>query len=220
MPISRIFYRDKRVETNVKKLFEIEIDGIKAIIPAFRGLIYNFYSGKSTKKAAERIDEIECKIDAIRKKIDQVVYESRFFPISFQDRIKLGGDIDNIADIIEDIAKKIEFEGVKPIKYFKGDIFKMLKLIEKCIEKTVECTKHFYDFNIPISEVNKDYFEMCKLEDEIDEKQLLLLKRLSKAKKDVLNIILFREFIRMMGKVADACVNLGESLLIISEKRA
>ncbi len=219
MPISRIFYRDIRSETNLKKLFEIEINGIKEIMPAFHGLIHNFYLGEDTKKAAERVHEIECKIDVIKKKIDREVYESRFFPLSFRDRVELGNAIDNIADIIEDITKKVQYEGVKPIKYFQADIFKMLELIETCLEKTILCTKHFYDFNIPISVINKDYCEICELENKIDEKQLILLERLSKSKKDILNIILFREFIRMMSNVADACVNLGESILIISEGR-
>lgn len=219
MPISRIFYRDKKSETNIRKLFETEIDGISAITPVFDKLIHDFYLGKNVEKDVMRISEIEGKIDRIRKKIDEEVYESRLFPLSFGDRVRLGNSIDKIADIIEDIAKKIEFEGLKPIKGFEADILKIVDLTKVCLEKTVECAKHFYDFNIPSSVIKEDFNEICKLENQVDQKELLLLKKMSKSRKDILNLILFREFIRMISNIADRCVNLGETIFILSKRR-
>lgn len=219
MPISRIFYRDKKSETNIKRLFEIEIDGIKVMTPVFHKLVHDFYSGKDVEKEATRIKEIEDKIDNIREKIDQEVYESRLFPLSFADRVRLGNNVDKIANIIDDLAKKIEFECVKPIKSFKSQILEMVDTIKACLDKTVECAKHFYDFNTPISVVRKDIDEIRRLENQVDEKELSLLKKLSKSRKDILNIILFREFIRMLSNIADRCSNLGETIFILSERR-
>lgn len=188
----------KKKEDVFFKLFCQTVEKIKVAADAFDDLV-NDYVDVPTKVA--RLKEMETECDQQTHKTLKALNESFITPFDREDIYDIAKELDNIVDILEEIANRFI---VFNVKYIKLEALEMSSIILKCIVELQILFDNLKDLKkntITMDEI----IEVNRLENEGDLVYRQALTALFQSEKDPIEIIKWKQIFEQLEDGIDAC---------------
>lgn len=179
-------------------LFNEYIAKIKITAATFDDFINN-YNQNSDKTAVLKQLETEC--DGVTHKILQTLNAAFVTPFDREDIYSIAKGVDDIADIMEETANRLEIFNVQNIR---PEVYKINELIMSSVDELVKLFACLHDFKK--SAAIKDLIiEVNRLENEGDIVYRAALSRLFREEKDPIEIIKWKHIFELLEECLDAC---------------
>lgn len=188
----------KKKEDVFFKLFCQTVEKIKVAADAFDDLV-NDYVDVPTKVA--HLKEMETECDQQTHKTLKALNESFITPFDREDIYDIAKELDNIVDILEEIANRFI---VFNVKYIKLEALEMSSIILKCIVELQILFDNLKDLKkntITMDEI----IEVNRLENEGDLVYRQALTALFQSEKDPIEIIKWKQIFEQLEDGIDAC---------------
>ncbi|MEG1931072.1 MAG: DUF47 family protein [Anaerovorax sp.] len=188
----------KKKEEIFFNLFCETVEKIKVAGEAFDDLV-NHYVDVPAKVA--RLKELETECDQETHKTLKALNASFITPFDREDIYDIAKELDNIVDIVEEIANRFI---VFNVKYIKLEAIEMSAIILKCIEELQILFDNLKDLKknrITMDEI----IEVNRLENEGDLVYRAALTELFKSEKDPIEVIKWKQIFDQLENGIDAC---------------
>jgi len=211
-----LFRRLMPAQTSFTALFRRQASAIVAAAEALRSLIEN---AADIDAHVARIRQLEAEADEAAREVFTAANRTFYAPIDREDILELGHDLDDVVDLIEDLAKAIQ---LFQLREFPHEVRMMADAVVRCaaaIEKAVPL----------LDSIEREYrtiFELCeqigRIEGEADDcfdaGLSSLHKRVRAGALDTLDYIDRKEVYELLEAVVDKCDDVGDALEAITAK--
>lgn len=203
------------------KTLESEIDFFLENITksglVFFETIKDYLNEENIDSRIKQISEIESKTDEVRRKIKFKLYKHMLIPESRGDVLGLLETMDDLADIVEEVAMQFNIESPDIKQKFKNKFIKLSEYSSKSVEETSKAGHAFFR---DLSKVN-DYINKIRFyESEADTVQNeLKIDIFNDDEIDLAKKMHLRYFVDRIASLSDEAEEVSERLSIYSIKR-
>ncbi len=184
-------------------------------------LIKDYFEGKDISQTVHQISEMESQADEIKFQLRDLITQNVKIPFGRSDLKDYIHTQDNIIDSIEDIAKKLSLNRMEGIdEQAQNGLLELVKLnirgveyLKQAIDDLKKVVDSYFDSRASEQE-SKDIVEVVRVEGDIDKLTLKLGQWIYSKKYDVnpIDLMFFRELVRILSKMADSTENAAEKL--------
>ncbi len=215
--ILRKLLPDETPLTLIKQHIEL-IDKSVNLLP---GLIKDYFAGKDISETVHQISEMESQADEIKFQLRDLITQNVKIPFGRSDLKDYIHTQDNIIDGIEDVAKKLSLNQMEGIdESAQSDLLELVELnirgigyLKQAVEDLRKVVGSYFDSRASEQEA-KDIVKVVRVEGDIDKLTLKLGHWIYSKKHQVnpIDLMFFRELVRILGKMADSTENAAEKL--------
>ncbi len=185
-------------------------------------LLEDYFAGKDIDELVSQISDMESQADDIKFQLRELINKSIKTPFGRSDFKDYIHTQDNIIDCIEDVAKKLSLNRMEGVEEdAKSAIMELVNLnitgisyLCQAIDDLRKVIDSYFDSRAS-EEEKRDIIKVTRVEGDID-KLTLKLGRWIYSKKHQMNpidLIFFRELVRILSEMADATENTAEKLM-------
>ena len=197
--------KNKKAEENYFDMFVISADFACAASKSLLDIVSDF--SDIEKKAAD-LHKIEHSADQHFHKLHDQLMKSFITPIDREDILLLAQKIDDVVDLIEDVANKFVMFNVKTLR---SDVVDFITLVSKSCTTMKEAMEKFRNFNKSKSLTDKIH-EMSDFEEAGDNFYKTAMRNLFTTETNPMEIIVWRELYDTIEAVLDASEDVANAM--------
>lgn len=167
-------------------------------------LIGALASGVDEAKAqalADEIDQLESKADKITHEVLAQLHSAFITPFDRDEIHQLINNMDNILDIIQDVAEAMALYDIHRIP---AEATVMAEVTERCCQRVTDLVKLLHNMdNAP--QILKLCHEIGDLESEVDRQLRVAMSKTFREEPDVREVIKLKEIYQLLESVTDRC---------------
>ncbi len=215
--ILRRLLPDETPLTLIKQHAEL-VEKSADILPS---LIKDYFDDKDISETVKQISDMESQADEIKFQLRDLITQNVKIPFGRSDLKDYIHTQDNIIDGIEDIAKKLSLNKMEGIdEEAESALLELVELnirgiryLKQAIEDLHKVVGSYFDSRAS-EEEDKDITKVTRVEGDIDKLTLKLGKWIysKKYKVNPIDLMFFRELVRILSKMADSTENTAEKL--------
>jgi predicted phosphate transport protein (TIGR00153 family) len=157
---------------------------------------------------ADRIDELECKADEITHSTLEQLHTSFITPFDRDEIHQLINDMDNILDVIQDVAESMTLFDIQHVPSEAKDLAAVSK---QCCERVESLVKQLHSMqNAP--EILRYCHEIAQLESDADRMLREAMSRVFREEPDVRQVIKLKEIYELLESVTDRCKDVASTV--------
>ncbi len=215
--ILRKLLPDETPLTLIKQHIEL-IDKSVNLLPV---LIKDYFADKDIAETVHQISEMESQADEIKFQLRDLITQNVKIPFGRSDLKDYIHTQDNIIDGVEDVAKKLSLNRMEGIdEQAQEALMELVDLnirgigyLKQAVEDLRKVVGSYFDSRASEQEA-KDIVKVVRVEGDIDKLTLKLGQWIYSKKHEVnpIDLMFFRELVRILGKMADSTENAAEKL--------
>lgn len=195
------------------RFFEFFNDHARAIVDGSRELAELMEHFDDLQRRAYSIESIEKRADKITHATVDLLHKTFITPLDRDDIHKLITTMDDILDLIEDVAQSIFLYDIKTVT---PEAQKLAEICVACSEKVEAAVKL-----LKSTEHSADIMSLCndidRLESEADHVMRAAMAKLFREEQDVRQVIKMKEIYELLESVTDKCedvANIIEGIVV------
>ena len=195
------------------RFFEFFNDHARAIVDGSRELAELMAHFDDLQRRAYSIESIEKRADKITHATVDLLHKTFITPLDRDDIHKLITTMDDILDLIEDVAQSIFLYDIKTVT---PEAQKLAEICVACSEKVESAVKL-----LKSTEHSADIMSLCndidRLESEADHVMRAAMAKLFREEQDVRQVIKMKEIYELLESVTDKCedvANIIEGIVV------
>lgn len=165
-----------------------------------------------------QLRELESKADSIRHKIIRSLLEGGLLVDSRKSLMHVIEGVDVVADITEDIIQEIYMMKLALPEFTHEPIMEMTRITREQLKLLIKSIKNIVS-KYKVDKMTKMIQEIEELESNVDDVQHDLIKELFEKDYDLAYKMQVREFINLIGSMADTIEDISDSVEIIMMAR-
>lgn len=175
------------------------------------------YTPKDLKEKIKKIHAIEHEGDGHFHRLYEQIMKSFMTPIEREDILEIAQRIDNITDMVEDVANRFYMFDIKEVRQ---DVIPFMERIVTCCDVTMETVKEFKNFSKAKSSIKTKITQVNDLEEEGDDFYVAAVRGLFTSEPnslappcaDPVDVWKWREIYHKMELCFDACEDLVDAM--------
>ena len=211
-----LFRRLMPAQADFTELFCRQAEAILAASEALRRLVE---SPETMEETVTAISRIESEADAAAREVFIAANRTFYSPIDREDILRLGHDLDDVVDLIEDLAKTIKLfqlrDFPKEVHFMVGAVLRCAAAIEKAVPLLGDIGRQHRKIFSLCQEINRIEGEA---DDYFDAGLGILHKQVRTGAIETLDYIERKQVYELLETLVDKCDDVGDALETITTK--
>lgn len=211
-----LFKKNEKFKEDVKEFTKVII----SIDNLFEKLLFENHDSLLDKESnlIKEVGTVESIADDKLHSIEKHLYTDSLLPEFREDIFSLLEEVDNVADIYEDISKFFLLHNVSYPKLLDKECKKVMKLNAELIKLVSDSIEKLFEKNSV--EIVKPLVKLINIyESEVDQIEDNMIYKIFSSDLSDFEKILYRDFVYMLTSISDTCENVSDIIKIILIKR-
>ncbi|MGL4767640.1 MAG: DUF47 domain-containing protein [Formosimonas sp.] len=198
------------------KFFDLFNQHAELIVAASKELVELFDDLAHTERHMNHVRELEKRADRLTYETVDLLHKTFITPLDRDDMLKLITSMDDIADLMEDVAETVSLYNVTSTT---SEAKEMAVIAQACCER-VSTAVHMLGDMKNAGEILKVSAEIGRLESDSDRVLRAAMSKLFREEDDVKNLIKYKAIYELLESITDKCEDVANIIQGITVENA